>query len=330
MKWMIPLLFLVSSAAPAADRPWWVLEDAEALFPVTVRAFPAVETAGEIRLRYAFGNAHPFVIKCDLEVAVDATNGDDVLTQSDYVDGQILKLHRNAERTLVLEKEDFPEGYHLTLGSLRVHGTCLGIADDTNPADVPAPQGQCDRSDGCLHTCQAADDDDGSQCASRALDWGGSRFLIPGEGAAAGPAVGLDLYGNGSDTQGAAYVGPKAGARVCAGRATAAYAKGDGAETDTHVLGRKFVRARRTALYLWTGGRQRAANGWALQGGGAEVYCAPVEPGADPTQLPDPEEAFKAGAAGAERFAAGAQAFTMGEDAKSHRSSPEAHRNPSQ
>jgi hypothetical protein len=294
MKAMLLALAALAGAASARadDARWWVLDGAEAVFPVGVRELPAVARDGATVFAFGIRNDRAETIKCDLTALVDESDGDDVLTEAVPLEGKVVRSGRAYQLHAAIADEDVPEGYHLVLGSQRLVGTCLGLAAGTAPAEAPAPSGLCAAANGCLATCQAAPD--GRRCATAHARWGDGRFLLPEEGSGAGPEVGFDLYEN---APAQVYLGPKTGPRVCAGRVTVS------ADTDVALtLPRKVLRSGRSVVAA-VGGAKGAP-----RGGSGEVFCTPYAGGED---LPDPEAAYLAGVAGSERLAADAAIFAV-------------------
>lgn len=312
MKLIITALaaLFLTSTAHAADDKWWLLAGAEALLPIAVRTQAVTETDEGYTFRYRVQNTHSFDMKCDFEAAVDQSNGDDIATEYSTAANIILKAGQKRDMRAKIFKEDIPEGYHVQRGSLHVQGTCLGLAADAVIAEVPEAHSVCTESSGCLRTCQAADNDL-TRCATEREDWGAGRFLLSLEGMSTGPTTAADLYAEADGTTLVHYIGPKSTARVCAGRVVTLYKKGAESTTVTVSLGRKLLRANRTSVYESHGGADLAAGAWTLDGGGSEIFCMPAVDGGDPTQLPDPEAAYRDGIDGATRFEATAAVFLM-------------------
>src|SRR4051794_1488869 len=135
--WKLLILWgaLYASGARADDARWWVLDGADAVFPVEARELPAVARGGGTVLEFAVRNDRSYTVKCDLEALVDESDGDDVLTESVPLDGKVIRPGRGYKVHAAVADDDVPEGYHLVLGSQRLVGTCLGLAAGVDPAE---------------------------------------------------------------------------------------------------------------------------------------------------------------------------------------------------
>lgn len=109
---------------------------------------------------------------CDFVAEVTASNGDSFGIEKDYLEKKVIRPRRSYTHYFVFYKEDWGPGFLLSKDSLKVKGSCLGVRESEDVADVPSPHTICDpdlQAEGCGITCKGSVAD--GRCDSPDFPW---------------------------------------------------------------------------------------------------------------------------------------------------------------
>lgn len=115
------------------------------------------DQSGVLVVRLDVADKKSYVQLCDYVARATFTNGDDELTERDYLERKLLRAYRNFEVRFKFYTQDQPVGYHPLKDSLRVDGACLALEgpEQQNPSQVPDPHKICDAEQyECGQTCK--------------------------------------------------------------------------------------------------------------------------------------------------------------------------------